>query len=255
MSLLDFPAHRTGNAPVAIFPAAPSARSRIGAPLEEIRTRLVSLAADLEPHLEVQARPIVTEARRVLGEQTCRIAVIGQIKAGKSSFINAFIEQLDLLPTDINPWTAVVTSLHMRDDRAAPHAAAFRMFTREEWQRLADGGGRLRELTERLVPGFEPELLKAQLLAMRQRVAHRLGPRLEQELGQTHTFASITPELLDDYISAGAYLDGGAVQGHAGNRPQYADVTRTADLYLRGGPFAFPVTLIEIGRASCRERV
>ena len=218
-------------------------RSLVGAPLEEVRTRLIAIAARLEPHLEPQAMPIVVQARRVLADQTCRIAVIGQIKAGKSSFINVFTQRPDLLPTDINPWTAVVTSLHMRNDRVPPHAAVFRMFSREEWQRLAEGGGRLRELTERLVPGFEPELLRAQIQAMRQRVEHRLGPRLNEVLGQTHSFDKITPELLDDYVSAGTYLaPGGAAPA---GRPQYADVTRTADLHLGGGPFAFPVTLID----------
>jgi hypothetical protein len=152
MGLLDRPASVAGARQGDVSPAAAprTPRSRIGTPLEEIRTRLVSIATRLEPHLESQARPIVTEATRVLADQSCRIAVIGQIKAGKSTFINAFVERQDLLPTDINPWTAVVTSLHMRNDRAAPHAASFRMFSREEWQRLAEGGGRLRELTEGL---------------------------------------------------------------------------------------------------------
>ena len=89
-------------------------RSLVGAPLEEVRTRLIAIAARLEPHLEPQAMPIVVQARRVLADQTCRIAVIGQIKAGKSSFINVFTQRPDLLPTDINPWTAVVTSLRSR---------------------------------------------------------------------------------------------------------------------------------------------
>ena len=227
---------------LAVAPEAVRNQGQIGTPLEEIRLRLVQLAERLEPHLDSHAVPLVARARRVLQEQVCRVAAVGQIKAGKSSFMNALTRRPDFLPTDVNPWTAVVTSLHFRNDRPPPaHPAVFQMFTREEWQRLADGGGRLRELTERLVPGFEPELLRAQLDMMRQRVEKRLGPRIEQLLGHTHQFETITPELLDAYVSAGSYLD---------NDPQaaqsnYSDVTRSADLYLPGGPFAFPTTLID----------
>src|SRR5262245_36116125 len=189
-------------------PDAVRAQGRIGAALEEIRTRLATLAARLEPQLDPHALPLVTQARQILQDQSCRLAVVGQIKAGKSSFINALTQRADLLPTDINPWTAVVTSLHFRNDRAPPpHAAVFSMFTREEWQRLAEGGGRLRELTERLVPGFEPGLLRAQIEVIRQRAKRRLGDKLEQLLGQTHRFETATPELLDSYVSAGTFLE------------------------------------------------
>jgi signal recognition particle receptor subunit beta len=222
------------------------AGNRIGAALDEVRTRLAAIAERLEPNLDPHALPIVTEARRVLREQTCRVAVIGQIKAGKSSFINALTQRTDLLPTDINPWTSVVTSLHFRRESNPPeHAAVFKMFSREEWQRLAEGGGRLRELTERLVPGFEPELLRAQIEVMRQRVEQRLGPEFDELLGQTHRYPAITSELLDDYVSAGTYLAAGAEGQRPVGRKQYSDITRTADLYLTGGPFAFPVTLVD----------
>ncbi len=218
-------------------------QGRIGAALEEVRTQLSGIAARLEPHLDPHALPLVTQARRVMQEQACRIAVVGQIKAGKSSFINALVQRGELLPTDINPWTAVVTSLFFRSDRAPPsHPAQFHMFTREEWQRLAEGGGRLRELTERLVPGFEPELLRAQIEVMRNRVEQRLGSNLDQLLGKTHSYETITPEVIDSYVSAGTYLE---PAGQQAERRNYSDITRAADLHLGGGPFAYPVTLID----------
>lgn len=218
-------------------------RGPVGAPLEEIRSRLLTIASRLEPHLDTHALPLLTEAQRQLRDQTCRIAVIGQIKAGKSSFINAFTQRPELLPTDVNPWTAVVTMLHFRNDRPPPeHAAVFHLFSRDEWQRLADGGGPLRELTERLVPGFKPELLRAQLEVMRQRAQGRLGADLEQLLGQVHRYETVTPEILDDYVSAGVYLEGGTTDPQ---RRQYSDITRTAELFFNGGPFAYPVTLVD----------
>ncbi len=219
---------------------------RIGVPLEHVRSRMAEIAGRLEPILDTHALPIITEARRVLREQTCRVAVIGQIKAGKSSFINALMQRPELLPTDINPWTAVVTSLHFRNDGPPPaYAAEFELFSREEWQRLAEGGGRLRELTERLVPGFEPELLRAQIEMMRQRVEQRLGTELDPLLGQTHRYETVTPELLDDYIAAGTYLDGHHHDEQPGGQRQYSDITREANLYFTGGPFAYPVTLVD----------
>src|SRR5262245_48721213 len=115
------------------------------------------------------------------------------------------------------------------------------MFSREEWLRLAEGGGRLRELAERLVPGFEPGLLRAQIEVIRQRAQRRLGDKLEQLLGQTHRFETATPELLDSYVSAGTFLE----TAQPNEQQNYSDITRAADLFLSGGPFAYPVTLID----------
>lgn len=214
----------------------------IGMPLEELRRRLLDIADRLSVHLDDHAGPLLAEARRLLQERTCRIAVIGQIKAGKSTFINALVRRPGLLPTDINPWTAVVTLLHFRNSAEPPeHAAVFHLFSADEWQSLAEGGGRLRELTERLVPEFQPELLRAQLEVMRQRAERRLGPRFHELLGQRHCYKELSHELLSDYISAGDYDDAPG----ATHRRLYSDITRVAELYFNEGPFSFPVTLID----------
>lgn len=214
----------------------------IGMPLEDMRRRLLTIAGQLEHHLDDHALPLLLEAKRLMQERTCRIAVIGQIKAGKSTFINALTRRPSLLPTDINPWTAVVTLLHFRDGGPPPeHAAVFHLFSADEWKNLADGGGRLRELTERLIPDFQPELLRAQLEVMRQRAERRLGPQFHELLGQQHPYSEISHELLSDYISAGDYDD-----NPTGTRRRlYSDITRTAELFFSEGPFSFPVTLID----------
>lgn len=223
----------------------PAARTKsagqIGGPLEDVRSRLMRLAVQLRDYLDEHAQPLLAESQRLLESRTCRISVIGQIKAGKSTFINALAQKPGLLPTDINPWTAVVTLLSFgRPPSPDGHAATFRLFSTEEWKSLAEGGGRLRELTERLVPEFQPELLRAQLEVMRKRAERRLGPEFHQLLGQVHRYSEITPDLLSDYISAGDDYDGAS-----GGRRQYSDITRTAELSLPDGPFAFPVTLID----------
>lgn len=215
----------------------------IGVPLEDIRRRLLRLAVTLKDHLDDHALPLLQEAERQLQQRTCRIAVIGQIKAGKSTFINALMQRPGLLPTDINPWTTVVTLLHFHNDAPAPQQAAqFHFFSAEEWKDLAEGGGRLRELTQRLVPEFQPDLLRAQLEVMRKRAERRLGPKFHELLGQSHTYQHLTPELLDDYISAGDdYED----RSGTSERRHYSDVTRRAELFFNSGPFSYPVTLID----------
>ncbi len=214
----------------------------IGVPLEELRCRLLEIADRLKVHLDDHALPLLVEAKRLMQERTCRIAVIGQIKAGKSTFINALVQRPSLLPTDINPWTAVVTLLHFHNSAPPPeHAAVFHLFSADEWKSLAEGGGKLRELTERLVPEFQPELLRAQLEVMRQRAERRLGSRFHELLGQLHCYQEITHELLNDYISAGDYEEAST----GTHRRLYSDITRTAELYFNEGPFSFPVTIID----------
>jgi signal recognition particle receptor subunit beta len=212
----------------------------IGGPLEAVRASLLGLVGRLAGMLGEHAAPLLEAAGRQLEERTCRIAVIGQIKAGKSTFINALIRRPGLLPTDINPWTVVTTALHFRNGPTAPeHAAVFHLFSADEWRELADGCGRLRELTERLVPGFQPDLLRAQLEVMRKRAEQRLGPRFAELLGQCHRFQAVTPQLLVDYVSAGGD------ETNPDKRRHYSDITRSADLYFNDGPFGFPITLID----------
>jgi len=212
----------------------------IGAPLEAARTTLLDLVTRLSSLLGEHAGPLLDVARRQLQERSCRIAVIGQIKAGKSTFINALTRRPGLLPTDINPWTVVVTALHFRDAPTPPeHAAVFHLFSVDEWRELAEGGGHLRELTERLVPGFQSDLLRAQLEVMRKRAERRLGPKFPELLGQCHRYQTVTPQLLTDYVSAGDE------DAWPGKRRHYSDITRSADLYFNDSPFAFPITLID----------
>jgi hypothetical protein len=157
--------------------------------------------------------------------RSCRLAVIGQVKAGKSTFINALMGRPGLLPTHINPWTAVVCSLHLRKGPTPPeHAAVFQLLSAEEWNQLAEGGGHLRELTERLIPGFQPELLRAQLEVMRKRAERRLGGSFPSLLGQCHRFKNLTPEVIAEYVSAGDDY----ARVASGRRRLYSDITRAS---------------------------
>src|SRR5208282_2962956 len=120
-----------------------------------------------------------------LRKQTCRVAFVGQVKAGKSSLINVLIEQPELLPADINPCTAVVTRLNFGVPDMPQVGAQFTFFSRDEWRRLSMGG-RTRELTDRLFPDFDWEVLRSQVRAMEERAKEKLGPSFEDLMGKEH---------------------------------------------------------------------
>jgi signal recognition particle receptor subunit beta len=235
--------------PVSVLPAKPGAHlpdrqaamprsSRAGDSLRTIATEAAAAGGRLRAALGAAETGFVGDWLRLLSEQTCRVAVIGQIKAGKSSFINALVGKRELLPTDVNPSTTAVTRLHFATAAGGP-AASFQMFTAEEWGRLAESEGRLGELTERFVPGFERQLLKSHAAAVKAAAERRLGPRFHELLGQTHAFDQVSPALLSRYVCAG---EPGRPASGVG---ELSDVTRTADIVLPGGPFAFPTTVID----------
>jgi len=156
------------------------------------------------------------------------ITLIGQIKAGKTALINAMVGQTDLLPSDVNPWTSVVTSLHLNSRRRPEGTKAlFRFFDEEEWDRLVSTGGRLGELAGRA--GFEEEKdeVRAQVVAMREKSRTRLGKKFEMLLGTSHNYNMINKDLIDRYVCHGGWDEEGE-----GSRGRFADITKLANLYL-----------------------
>jgi signal recognition particle receptor subunit beta len=216
----------------------------MGASLERIRRELWLLGDEMTRHLEPTEGTTVTQALRTLQGQVCRIAIIGQVKAGKSTFISAMIGRPNLLPSDVNPWTTVVTSLHYTPAEQVSERAEFTFFGPDEWNRIAVGGGILRELTERLVPGFNTELLRLQLENMRRRAELRLGPQFYTLLGHRHEYDLVTRELLERYVTAGNEHSqlGASGDPEAG---RYSDLTKSADLYFAGPRTGFPMTMVD----------
>lgn len=212
----------------------------IGASLERIRRELWLLGDEMSGLLDSAERPTVAQALRTLQGQVCRIAIIGQVKAGKSTFISALIGRPYLLPSDVNPWTTVVTNLHYTPAEQTSEGAEFTFFAADEWHKIATGGGILRELTERLVPGFNSELLRLQLENMKRRAEMRLGSQFHTLLGHRHQYDVVTRELLERYVTAGpedpqAGIDTG----------RYSDLTKSADLYFMGPRSGFPISLVD----------
>jgi len=231
---------------IAAAPAQSGARfpqHGINSGLEALRRELIACGSELQRTAPFQGRSFFDEYLAELSHLTCRIAFIGQVKAGKSSFINAFVRRPGLLPTDINPWTTAVTHLHFGClDPPSGAPAQFTFFAADEWEQLTHGGGRIRELTQRLVPGFEIDLLEQHVHAMRRRSEARLGSTLGEILGQTHVFPAVSKEILERYVCSGP-PDAPSEQNS--NVGIYSDVVKKADLYFDSSEFGLPTSIID----------
>lgn len=210
----------------------------IGSSLQQARQDLMGIGQVLEQVLEPAGVELVREMQQLLNEQVCKIAVVGQIKAGKSCFINALMDRSGFLPTDLNPSTSAITQLHFNQTAPSGDAAIFHFFTQEEWQNLAAGSGPIRDLTQRLVLGFEPALLRQNVSTVITQAKARLGEAYEQLLGRAHAYGDVDQEVLLKYVCAADPVP-------EDDTGLYSEITKSADLYLADGPFDFPVTLID----------
>jgi Dynamin family len=216
-------------------------RQAIGDKLETIRSELIRCGGELRSLQGLlQGSSFVDDTLRLLDRLACRIGVIGQVKAGKSSLINALMGKPGLLPTDVNPWTTAVTRIHFGLADAPPNVAAeFSFFAPDEWEQLANGSGQIRELTQTLVPGFRVELLQKHVEEMRRRTTLRLGSTLDSLLGKKHVYSLLSPEDLERYICASLPDNASEQKG------VYSDIIKTADLYFGKSEFSFPTTIID----------
>ncbi len=218
-----------------------SRRLSVGARLDDTKKRVLEAAKTLIALGDRETAQSISLVAEQLRQQACRVAFVGQVKAGKSSLINVLVEQPDLLPADINPCTAVVTRLNFGVPDKPEAGALFTFFSREEWRRLSMGG-RTRELTDRLFPDFNWEVLRAQVRAMEERASEKLGPTFEDLMGKEHLYQEVQPDLLVQYV--------GAEHPHAETPPErlegrFSDITKSADIFLDLGAFSFPTVLID----------
>ena len=170
------------------------------------------------------------------------ITMIGQVKAGKTTLVNAMLGFPDLLPADVNPWTSVVTSLHL-NPHVAPedNRASFRFFDMEEWSRLLDRGGRIGELANRA--GAEDELAKVreQVIEMREKSRERLGDKFELLLGQQHDYGYFDDELIERYVCLGDDFEDDFETSQAQGR--FADITKSAEIFMHRPELPMPLCI------------
>lgn len=214
----------------------------------EILSDLREEMNDLEEALEdiksfggPEARKKADKLIRAVGEFMPSVTMIGQIKAGKTSLVNAMVGIPDLLPADVNPWTSVVTSLHM-NAAVGPDAptASFQLFDQEEWDHLVEKGGRLGELSSRAGADDEVEKVRDQINQMREKTKTRLGRKFELLLGQTHNYKYLDDELMQRYVCMGDDFGDPDMQDPQG---QFADITKSADLNISVPAMPIPLSI------------
>jgi signal recognition particle receptor subunit beta len=175
----------------------------------------------------------VAHLREDLAQFEPAITVLGQVKSGKTTLVNALAGWSDLLPADVNPWTSVVTSLHLMP---GPHrrevGARFQLMKEDEWDRLLTKGGRLGELAERAESSSELDQIRQQIEAMREKSRRRLGKKFELLLGQVHEYGYFDRNLLERYVCLGDDFLSDTEAEEPGKQGWFADITRSADLYL-----------------------
>lgn len=215
-------------------------------PLAELHGKIGQLSTALSQLVDMSDDNVAQKASRLNETLTGfepAVTMIGQVKSGKTTLVNAMAGRPDLLPADVNPWTSVVTSLHL-----APHGAElgkgarFRFFDAKEWTRLLSKGGRIGELANRAGAHEELDRIRAQIEAMQSKTRARLGRKFELLLGQTHDYDSFDSDLIERYICLGDATgeEEAATQMTQG---RFADITRSAELYLRHDGLPMPLCL------------
>ena len=210
---------RTGMEELAAF-------AQKAAELEGALDRLVGLTGE-------ESRRSVLRLKGLLAAFEPSVTVLGQVKSGKTSLINAMTGWADLLPSDVNPWTSVVTSLHLTPAAENGETGArFQFMTEDEWDRLTSKGGRIGELAGRAGAEGELNKIREQIHSMREKSRSRLGRNFEMLMGQEHEYGYFDKNLLERYICLGDDFD---VPGHDpvnDEQGRFADITRSAELYL-----------------------
>lgn len=226
-----------GNTPPDFMRQGQERLSALRAELDELRDTLLDIEALSPSGSDRQIERLVAE----LDNFEPAVTMIGQIKSGKTTLVNAMIGRPGLLPADVNPWTSVVTSLHLNVP-LAPDApvATFQFFDENEWDHLVTNGGRIGELSMRAGADDEVRKLQEQVAQMREKTRARLGRRFELLLGQRHEYRHIDEELIQRYVCLGDDFADEEVDDKQG---RFADITRAADLYVSAPAIPIPLCI------------
>ncbi|WP_299722476.1 dynamin family protein [uncultured Tateyamaria sp.] len=213
-------------------------------PLETLRSQIEDLQESLADIQAIGGTQVAKKTQRMMHELDAfapAITFIGQVKSGKTTLVNTMSGRPGLLPADVNPWTSVVTSMHLGHPRSkdAP-VATFSFFDAEEWDHLVKNGGRIGELSERTGAEKEAERLRVQIAEMREKTKERLGRKFELLLGQTHSYQTMANDLIQRYVCLGDDFETASSRERKG---QFADITRSAELYLSAPHLPVALTL------------
>ncbi|KUJ81238.1 dynamin family protein [Ruegeria profundi] len=199
--------------------------------LSPMTTAMASLATQIDQLTEVadarsSARLATLKTR--MENFTASVTLVGQVKAGKSSIVNILAGRPALLPSDVNPWTSVVTTLNINTRTEGDKKAKFTFFEQEEWDNLMVGGGRLGELANRAGADDEMDDIRRQISEMKAKSEARLGQHFDLLLGQSHQYEYFDEELIQRYVCLGDE-DDPDINPKTG---RFADVTKSAELFM-----------------------
>ncbi len=212
---------------------------------ETSRRELIRIAEEMNEMSNDETRQFISRIIDDLSNLKPGIAFVGQIKAGKSRLINGFTGQAEYLPSDVNPWTTVITDLHFGHPSGRTNGAEFHFFDNRQWHALIAEGEELRNMFPDDEDSYKREMIEEQVEAMKTRARLRLGESYQELLGQHHDIETLTSGDLARYVCAGDDPTGENQQQPDTDRGLYSDITRKAEVYFDIGHFPFPLTVTD----------
>ena len=223
-------------------PQSAASRIRVGEELKTTRDKLTALGTELAELGDATIAAYVSGILALVDAQVCNIAVLGQMNSGKSTLVNAFIQQPDFLPAEITPWTTVVTNLHFGVPNAPRSGAVFEFFDADEWQRLAEGSA----AHARIDRAADPEFRLADLLPPGRRHAgkgqSRNWARNSRSCWAASTAFPTSRPACCRNMSAPSPPSRSPTQAGTG---EFSMITKAANLYFDLGGFFYPTLLID----------
>lgn len=193
----------------------------------------------LETAVTLEGLPRISELQDRFDKFVPRVSFIGQVKAGKTALVNGLLGTHGLLPSDVNPWTSVVTSMHVNVDQQNGKRAVFKFFNEDDWASLVSDGGRIAELARKAKFDTKLDELTEQIKEMKRRTEVRLGKNFEFLLGNKHSFSEYDTDLIKRYVCLGEEDMLSEKEG------RFADLTKSADIYLATDRFPYPITIAD----------
>ncbi len=209
------------------------------------RRELIRIAEDMNGMSNDETRQFISRIVDDLSNLKPSIAFVGQIKAGKSRLINGFTGQAEYLPSDVNPWTTVITDMHFGHPSGRTSGAEFHFFDNRQWQALIAEGEELRNMFPDEEDSYKREMIEEQVEAMKTRAKLRLGESYKHLLGQHHDLDEMTSDDLARYVCAGDDPTDEGEYDPGSDRGLYSDITRKAEVYFDIGHFPYPVTVTD----------
>ncbi|EEE35788.1 conserved hypothetical protein [Rhodobacteraceae bacterium KLH11] len=199
--------------------------------LSEMTEAMTSLTTQIDQLTEVadaRSSARLAALKTKMENFSASVTMVGQVKAGKSSIVNILAGRPNLLPSDVNPWTSVVTTLNINTRTEGDTKSKFTFFEQEEWDNLMVGGGRLGELANRAGADDEMDDIRRQIEDMKAKSEERLGKHFDLILGQSHQYDYFDDELVQRYVCLGDE-DDPDIDPKTG---RFADVTKSAELFM-----------------------